>query len=79
MSLCRSCGQKIDWIKTERGKNMPVDPDYLHWNDAEDGDVIIDASGHVLTVNSKLSRPNVKGRMSHFATCPQADRWRKSK
>lgn len=24
MSRCRSCGKPIEWIKTETGKNMPV-------------------------------------------------------
>lgn len=24
---CRSCGAPIVWIKTQLGKNMPVDPD----------------------------------------------------
>ena len=26
-SVCRSCDAKVFWIKTARGKNMPVDPD----------------------------------------------------
>lgn len=26
MSICRGCGQEIDWIRTKAGKNMPVDP-----------------------------------------------------
>ena len=25
-SCCRGCGVYIEWIKTENGKNMPVDP-----------------------------------------------------
>lgn len=41
---CRSCGESIQWIRTKRGKNMPVD--YPEGT-------------------------------SHFATCPDAQRWRK--
>jgi hypothetical protein len=26
-SYCKGCGAKIYWIKTDKGKNMPVDPD----------------------------------------------------
>lgn len=79
MSTCRSCGQVIDWIKTDKGKNMPLDPEYVCWDEADDGTVIVDDSGHVLTVNSLQRCPNVRGRISHFATCPQAGEWRKSK
>jgi hypothetical protein len=25
-SVCQGCGIYIEWIKTEAGKNMPVDP-----------------------------------------------------
>lgn len=39
---CRGCKAVIFWIKTERGRNMPVDPDGT----------------------------------SHFANCPDADRFR---
>jgi len=42
---CRSCAARIVWIKTESGKNMPVNAE---------GDPT-----------------------SHFATCPDANRWRK--
>lgn len=27
MALCRSCGAEIAWVKTEKGKSMPVDID----------------------------------------------------
>jgi len=40
---CRSCGAPIEWVKTDAGKWMPVDPDGT----------------------------------SHFATCPDAEKWRK--
>ena len=43
-SKCKSCGATVYWIKTFKGKNMPVNPDGV----------------------------------SHFATCKQADKWRKS-
>ena len=29
---CKGCGAKIFWIKTQKGKYMPVDPDGTpHW------------------------------------------------
>jgi len=42
---CRSCRALVTWVKTEKGKWMPVDPDGT----------------------------------SHFATCPNANDWRKKK
>lgn len=26
MTFCKNCGQEIDWIRTENGKYIPVDP-----------------------------------------------------
>jgi len=26
-SICKGCGKKIKWIKTEKGKDMTVDPE----------------------------------------------------
>ncbi len=29
---CKGCGKTIHWVKTEKGRNMPVDPDGApHW------------------------------------------------
>lgn len=77
MSVCRSCNQPIDWVRTEKGKNMPVDPDYVEWNEAKEGDILVTESGKVLTVRKAQNFPNLKGRISHFATCPEAKEWRK--
>lgn len=32
---CRSCGAEIVWMKTQKGKNMPVDADTIQDADAE--------------------------------------------
>ena len=57
MSKCRSCGEEIVWLKTDSGKNIPVDADTVADKDAE----IFDS----------------KQMTSHFATCPDANKWRK--
>lgn len=77
MSTCRSCGQQIDWVKTVHGKNMPVDGDYIPYDDADIGTVIITDGGNVYKVAEGRSYPTVEGRVSHFSTCPQAEEWRK--
>ncbi len=28
-AICKGCGTYIEWVKTENGKNMPVDPNEI--------------------------------------------------
>lgn len=62
-SECRSCGAPIIWMRTTAGKRIPVDPD-----DVDEGD--LDYNDH----GEAIFRP--KEHVSHFATCPDASRWR---
>lgn len=64
MSRCRSCGAEVTWAKTEAGKNMPIER-------ADDGNLTYDAAN-----GSVLHDPD-GGWISHFATCGQADDWRR--
>lgn len=59
---CRSCSAEIYWITTPAGKRMPVDCDV-------DGGYSPDAT------RGPALDPNGHG-VSHFATCPQAGKWR---
>lgn len=75
---CRTCQAQIVWTETDRGKDMPVD--------AEPGSngnlaLILDGKGRV---RSRVIPPHLAfGRhdlhLSHFAVCPQADKWRRTK
>lgn len=62
-STCRSCGASIMWVKTQKGKNMPIDYD----KDLE----------HEF-VGAKGTSPMFdRDRMtSHFDTCPDAEKHR---
>jgi len=61
---CRSCGKDIVWMKTTRGKNMPVDM-------SEKVRLFLDfTKPRPLIFNSKTM-------ISHFATCPDAEEHRK--
>ena len=42
VSACRSCDAYIVWMKTEAGKNMPVNADSV-----DEGDDIFDPATHV--------------------------------
>lgn len=74
MSLCASCQAPIFWVRTPKGKSMPLDftPD-------PDGNVVIrDRLAHVLKAGELL----VQGERrftSHFATCANAAQHRKPK
>mgnify|MGYP001559241447 CR=1 FL=1 len=66
MSKCRSCGAKILWTVTCKGKNMPIDFD-------EDlTEEFKHASFYKTTVDFDISRMR-----SHFYTCPNAEQHRK--
>lgn len=81
-ATCRSCGAAILWIKMESGKTMPLDA-----TPTEAGTVIIRCgpepgreTGHVETkveAEARRAGPSPVAFTSHFATCPQAGKWRK--
>lgn len=77
MTKCRSCEAEILWVKTQAGKNMPCDPTELGHDEMENGDVLVTLDGYVRKVDKSQSLPNVKGYVSHFSTCKDADSWRK--
>jgi hypothetical protein len=68
---CRSCRAEIIWVKTEKGKRMPVDAAQSHR-----GNFFLDTA----TMTVYFGRGAAKtGYSSHFATCPQNAKWRKQK
>ena len=67
---CRSCGRNIYWLKTSKGKLMPVDT-----QPSKDGNIVIEEG--IATVVSQGSLFGEPLYTSHFATCPQAPSWRK--
>lgn len=76
---CSSCGAPVIWAETEH-KRMPVDAEPV-----EGGNVtlFLSTDGRVLAtvgngVQWDLFAEELEGRyVSHFATCPDADRWRR--
>ena len=62
IAACRSCREDIYWFENPAtGKKIPIDAESLSDEDIEDEDIELDLSYMV----------------SHFATCPQANDWRK--
>lgn len=72
---CKSCSANVQWVKTENGKSMPIDE-----KPSPDGNIIRLDSGlyHVLK-KDEMRQPNKTLYISHFATCPAADKHRKEK
>lgn len=61
---CRSCGAEIEWVETVTGSKMPFDPPLRFVPQLE---------AAVLDDVLELDRDAT---MSHFATCPDAEKWR---
>lgn len=73
-AACKSCGARIVWVITAAGKKMPLD-DRHH----ADGNVLV--KNGIARVYNDPDHPDLKAkgvvrRRSHFATCPDASRWR---
>lgn len=62
MSRCKTCGAPIAWATMRSGKLIPLNPSR----------VVL-----VVTVGDDTDGHLVEGRVSHFATCPDASRHRK--
>jgi hypothetical protein len=72
---CRSCNQEIRWAQTTKGKAIPLDVE-----PREDGNLVLerDAEGNDIARGfSPLIHTGKPRYVSHFATCPQANAWRK--
>jgi hypothetical protein len=83
VSACRSCGKPIEWAVTQLGRRMPLDHG-LHPDGrvavvgaTENGTPLVVTLGvDDLALVRELGTPKL--RRSHFQTCPDADRWRRT-
>ncbi len=64
VSDCRSCGAPIFWAITPSGKRIPLDAEPV-----EQRGLFVFDNGY--------AKPPPVVYQSHFATCPDADSWRK--
>jgi hypothetical protein len=77
MPKCKSCGASILWLVTENGKKMPVNAKPVPYKEKDDGNLtLVTSKGRVVKGVLDVSSDEV-GYISHFATCPQANEWRK--
>lgn len=86
MSQCRSCHAEIEWVVTERGKNMPIDAEPV-----EGGNLVFTGTIHhsvgrasyreVRYLRKGIQPSTLLGEseetyVSHFATCPNSEQHR---
>lgn len=81
MSVCKSCGAQISWVKMKSGKWMPVETVTVPVLPGEGKDTFITPAGEIITGKQyrKFEKnPNtVAGCVPHWATCPGAAGHRK--
>lgn len=79
---CRACGAEIGFIKTVAGKTIPVNPEEVAYEQKAGGSLkIVTPNGEVLSAERPADPQKATGigYISHFATCPEADRFRKAR
>ena len=74
--ICRACGARILWLKTTKGKSMPCDPGAIRFTPGGGPETFVTVDGKVVR-GKRGNAGETYGHISHFATCPQADRFRK--
>lgn len=71
---CRSCGQRIIFIRMKSGKSMPVNSQLVNYKIVSGGkDRIVTPTGDVVSCIGGVdaSEADGFGYISHFATCPK--------
>lgn len=75
MSVCRSCGAQISWIRMKSGKMMPVNPQRISVSavlpGSKDALTLVTSDGKILSGVPDPASDKF-GFESHFATCPAA-------
>lgn len=81
MAICKACGARIDFVKLTVGRRNPhpVNLKYMSLAEAAVGTTLITDSGKVFVKKDGEDLKWVKGRQSHFSTCPKAEDFRTNK
>lgn len=82
VTQCRGCGANIVFIKSVAGKTIPCNAEEIAYVQKADGDLkIVTPNGEVLSgsVPDDPQKATGIGYISHFATCPAADSFRKAR
>lgn len=83
MSVCRDCGAEIDWVRTEEGRYIPVDPEPVFVIEGGGQDQFIEDEGG--TITGRIARPEEERRdlpvayVPHWRTCQNAAGFRRKR
>ena len=84
MSVCRckSCGAPIVFIRTDSGASIPCNAEHVpYWQVKGGSKKIVTKKGEVLSAELE-GLPGMEtglGYITHFATCPDAEKFRKGR
>ena len=82
MATCKKCGASIIWLKPRGGKWMPADEGLIPYRQNPEGkDRLLNDYGETIRCDilTDGSIPTGMARRPHWATCPNADDFRKEK
>ncbi len=81
VSKCKGCGKSIWWMTTAAGKAIPLDDEIEYVSPNGNGKrlMLFGADGKVVNgfECKKNAAGSVAGRRSHFASCPNANKFRR--
>ena len=78
---CKACGAPIIWMETPSGKYLPCDEGLVPYRADRFGkQSVVAADGCVVRCTLDFEgKPSGLGRIPHWATCPQADKFRRKR
>ena len=81
MAKCKACGAEIVWIKTPKGKFIPCNEGMVPYKASKNGgEVVVTDKGQVVFCFLDFEgQPTGLGRTTHWATCPEAHKFKKEK
>lgn len=80
-SRCKSCGAPLVWVKMQSGWDMPCNPNLVQfWANPNAKGRVITTTGEVVPCDFEgpLEKMTNVGYIPHWATCPHADRHRRT-
>ncbi len=80
MAQCKACGAPLVWIAMQSGKSMPCDAAQTVYKADKSGkDTIITPNGETLraTLETTPEEATGIGYIPHWATCPEAARFKR--
>lgn len=78
MTTCKSCGAPIFWVQAPSGKWIPCDEGLKPFKYGKGKDYVVTQNGNVINCLLDFDgEPSGMARTPHWATCPDADKYRR--